>query len=62
MAAGVAYAGVKGYGGLLWDVLGRLSVLKRDPVRDVLVRPLDYIIVPTIVAMTVSKRGLSSGR
>jgi len=26
------------------------------------VRPLDYIIVPTIVAMTVSKRGLSSGR
>ncbi len=53
MAAGVAYAGVRGYGGLLWDVLARLSVLGRDPVREVLVRQMRRAGLATLSAMVV---------
>jgi phospholipid/cholesterol/gamma-HCH transport system permease protein len=60
VAAGVAYAGVKGYGGLLWDVLGRLSVLKRDPVRDVLVRQMRTAGMATLSAMVVRAAGIGT--
>ena len=60
MAAGVAYAGVKGYGGLLWDVLGRLSVLSREPVRDVLVRQMRTAGMATLSAMVVRAAGIGT--
>jgi phospholipid/cholesterol/gamma-HCH transport system permease protein len=60
VAAGVAYAGVKGYGGLLWDVLGRLSVLRREPVRDVLVRQMRTAGMATLSAMVVRAAGIGT--
>lgn len=53
MAAGVAYGGVRGYGGLLWEVLARLPVLQRDPVREVLVRQMRRAGMATLSAMVV---------
>lgn len=60
MAAGVAYAGVSGYGGLLRDVLRRLAVLKRDPVREVLVRQMHRAGVATLSAMVVRAAGIGT--
>ena len=60
MAAGVAYAGVRGYGGLLWDVLARLPVLGRDPVREVLVRQMRRAGMATLSAMVVRAAGIGT--
>lgn len=60
MAAGVAYAGVRGYGGLLWDVLARLAVLGRDPVREVLVRQMRRAGMATLSAMVVRAAGIGT--
>lgn len=60
MAAGVAQAGVKGYGGLLWSVLARLEVLKRDPVREVLVRQMRRAGLATLSSMVVRAAGIGT--
>ena len=60
MAAGVAYAGVRGYGGLLWDVLARLSVLQRDPVREVLLRQMRTAGMATLSAMVLRAAGIGT--
>ncbi|SRR5258706_5701821 len=60
MPASVAYAGVRGYGGLLRDVLAHLSVLKRDPVRDVLVRQMQRAGMATLSAMVVRAAGIGT--
>ena len=60
MTAGVAYAGVRGYGGLLWDVLARLSVLRRDPVREVLLRQMRTAGMATLSAMVVRAAGIGT--
>lgn len=60
MAASLAYVGVRGYGGLLWEVIARLGVLKRDPVRDVFVRQMQRAGVATLSAMVVRAAGIGT--
>jgi phospholipid/cholesterol/gamma-HCH transport system permease protein len=60
MAASVAYAGVRGYGGLLWDVLTHLAVLGREPVRQVLVRQMQRAGMATLSALVVRAAGMGT--
>jgi phospholipid/cholesterol/gamma-HCH transport system permease protein len=60
VAASVAYAGVRGYGGLLWDVLTHLSVIGREPVRQVLVRQMQRAGVATLSALAVRAAGIGT--
>jgi phospholipid/cholesterol/gamma-HCH transport system permease protein len=60
MAASLAYVGVRGYGGLLWDVIVRLGVLGRDPVRQVLVRQMQRAGMATLSALVVRAAGIGT--
>lgn len=60
MAAGVAYGGMRAYGGLLWDVLARLSMLKRGPVRDMLLRQMRTAGMATVSALVVRAAGIGT--
>jgi phospholipid/cholesterol/gamma-HCH transport system permease protein len=60
MAGSVAYAGIRGYGGLLWDVLTHLAVLGREPVREVLVRQMQRAGMATLSTLVVRAAGMGT--
>jgi len=60
MAASLTYVGMRGYGGLLRDVIARLGVLKRDPVREVLVRQMHRAGMATLSALVVRAAGIGT--
>jgi len=60
VAASVARGEVRGYGGLLWAVLTHLSVLGREPVRQVLVRQMQRAGMATLSALVVRAAGIGT--